>query len=181
MAQAASHNVVSFEEREIGVAVGTRPTLDECKGGLIFFDLKDPSNPTRLGCNGDDGYVHDAQCLVYRGPHEKYVGRDICYGYNEDSLTIYDITDRANSTIISITSYEGATYTHQGWVLDTQWQEYLVMDDEIDEIESRGPAEDKYPVTYIWDIRDLENPKQTGLYKGLCSRNSCEELELVPS
>jgi choice-of-anchor B domain-containing protein len=163
---AASHNVVVSEEREYGVAVGSRPRMaGSCKGGLIFFDLKDPSKPKKLGCNPDDGYVHDAQCLVYRGPHTKYVGRDICYGYNEDSLTIYDVTDKANSTIISITSYEGATYTHQGWVLDPNNQEYLVMDDEIDEIDSAGPAADKYAVTYIWDIKDLEHPKQTGLYK----------------
>lgn len=40
------------------------------------------------------------------------------------------------------------------------------MDDEYDEDEFAGPAADQYPVTYIWDIRDLENPKQTGLYKG---------------
>lgn len=146
------------EEANYAVSVGARPREDvECSSGLIFFDLTDPSNPTKMGCNGDDGYVHDvrapgysqltclydcklalltgrlfskAHCLIYRGPHEKYYGRDICYGYNEDTLTIYDVTNKLNSSIISITSYEGATYTHQGWTLDTQWQEYLFMDDE---------------------------------------------------
>jgi hypothetical protein len=78
-------------------------------GGLHFFTLDDPSNPISLGCDGQDGYTHDvrsintlqmvillcsnswqAQCLVYRGPDEKYVGREICYGYNEDTLTVYD-------------------------------------------------------------------------------------------
>jgi hypothetical protein len=39
------------------------------------------------------------------------------------------------------------------------------MDDELDEIEKSGMAADGYAVTYIWDIKDLENPKQTGLYK----------------
>jgi len=29
-----------------------------------------------------------AQCLVYHGPDTKYEGRDICYGYNEDTLTM---------------------------------------------------------------------------------------------
>jgi hypothetical protein len=29
--------------------------------------------------------------IVYRGPDKKYFGRDICYGYNEDTLTIYDV------------------------------------------------------------------------------------------
>jgi choice-of-anchor B domain-containing protein len=161
----ASHNVVINEEVGYGVAVGARPRSGECAAGLIFFDLDDPTQPTRLGCNGADGYVHDAQCLIYRGPDEKYVGRDICYGYNEDTLTIYDVTDKANSSIISITSYEGATYTHQGWVLDPNWQQFLLMDDEVDEIEGAGPAADQYPVTYIWDISSLEAPKQTGIYK----------------
>lgn len=45
-----------------------------------------------------------AQCLVYRGPDVKYQGRDICYGYNEDTLTIYDVTDKKASKVISRTS-----------------------------------------------------------------------------
>lgn len=113
--------------------------------------------------------VHDAQCLVYRGPQTKYVGRDICYGYNEDSLTIYDVTDKANTKVISKTSYTGAAYTHQGWVLDTQNQQYLLMDDEYDEYDRVQPAANGRPVTYIWDIRNLEAPKQTGYYKSSTS------------
>ena len=98
------HNVVINEELQYGVAVGARPRDTVCGAGLIFFDLKDPSNPVKLGCDGQDGYVHDvsyswilnrqelilsqAQCLVYHGPDAKYEGRDICYGYNEDTLTM---------------------------------------------------------------------------------------------
>ncbi|KAL8294469.1 hypothetical protein RB597_007860 [Gaeumannomyces tritici] len=160
-----THNVVINEEAKYGVAVGVAPRDEYCKGGLHFFSLEDPANPKALGCNGDDGYVHDAQCLIYRGPDTRYQGRDICYGYNEDTLTIYDVTDKANSTIISITSYEGAEYTHQGWVNDVNWQEYLFMDDEYDEVDASGPSKDGYPTTYIWDIRDLEKPRQTGLFK----------------
>lgn len=84
-------------------------------------------------------------------------------------LTSYhkdDVTDKKFPEVISITSYEGATYTHQGWVLNTEWQEYLVLDDELDEQQARGPAADGYPVTFIWDIKNLEKPKQTGYYKG---------------
>ncbi|CAH0050083.1 unnamed protein product [Clonostachys solani] len=166
----ASHNVVSNPEGQYAVAVGSRPRNDSCRAGLIFIDMKDPTNPTRIGCNGEDGYVHDAQCLTYRGPDKKYVGKDICYGYNEDTLTIYDVTDKTKSSIISITSYEGATYTHQGWLLDPEWQQYLLMDDELDEVDAVGPAAEDYfsgyPVTYIWDVSSLEAPKQTGLYKG---------------
>lgn len=83
-----SHNVIVNEEANYGVAVGAAPRDQECMGGLVFFSLEDPSNPEFLGCNGDDGYVHDAQCLIYKGPDERYQGRDICYGYNEDTLTM---------------------------------------------------------------------------------------------
>jgi hypothetical protein len=65
------------------VAVGSQPRNDTCRSGLIFFDIKDVSKPVRLGCAADDGYVHDAHCLVYRGPDKRYDGKDICYGYNE--------------------------------------------------------------------------------------------------
>ncbi|KAJ4004020.1 hypothetical protein NW752_010898 [Fusarium irregulare] len=162
-----AHNVVVNEELKYAVAVGAMPRNDPiCASGLNFFDLTDPSKPKSLGCAKGDGYVHDAQCIVYRGPDKRYQGRDICYGYNEDTLTIYDVTNKANVTnIISRISYEGAAYTHQGWVLDAQNQEFLVLDDELDERDGTGPGGDGYPVTFIWDIRDLEKPKQTGHFK----------------
>lgn len=162
-----AHNVVVNEELGYAAAVGAQPRNDSnCRAGLNFFDLSDPANPESLGCASGDGYVHDAQCLVYRGPDKRYQGRDICYGYNEDTLTIFDVTNKANVTnIIARISYEGASYTHQGWVLDTQNQEFLVLDDELDEEDGVGPASDGFPVTFIWDIRDLENPKQTGYFK----------------
>lgn len=95
-----THNIVVNEELNYAIAVGSvggnetirvRDNLP-CRGGLIFLDLTDPSNPTSPGCAAGDGYVHDAQCLVYRGPDKKYYGRDICYGYNEDTLTICKAT-----------------------------------------------------------------------------------------
>ncbi|KAK2814042.1 hypothetical protein FQN50_000446 [Emmonsiellopsis sp. PD_5] len=163
-----THNIVIHEALDYAVAVGAQPRNSTCLAGMIFIDLKDPSNPTTPGCAGQDGYVHDAQCIVYHGPDKRYEGHDICYGYNEDTLTIYDVGDKAgvnSTTIISKTPYVGASYTHQGWVLDPDWQEYLLLDDELDEEEQAGPSADGYPVTFIFDISDLENPKHTGQYK----------------
>lgn len=106
-----SHNVVVNEELGYAATVGALPRTDpNCYGGLNFIDLEDPENPTSLGCASGDGYVQDAQCLVYRGPDARYDGKDICYAYNEDSITIYDVTDKANVTnIISKSTYEGAS------------------------------------------------------------------------
>ena len=80
-------------------------------------------------------------------------------------MTIYDITDKKNATIISITSYDGAAYTHQGWVLDETNQDYLLLDDELDEVDRTGAAVDQHATTYIWNISSLEAPVLTGTFK----------------
>lgn len=66
-----------------------------------------------------------------------------------NKIDSYDVTYKNASKVISRTSYEGASYTHQGWVLDKTWQTYLLLDDEVDEEDGAGPAADGYPVTYI--------------------------------
>ncbi|SMQ55114.1 unnamed protein product [Zymoseptoria tritici ST99CH_3D7] len=170
-----SHNVVVNEELNYVVAVGAAPRTTACKGGLIFINVDDPSKPYTTGCSPQDGYVHDAQCIVYRGPDKKYNGRDICYGYNEDTLTIYDVTNKTGpnaGSIISRTPYKGASYSHQGWVLDAKWQTHLLLDDELDEgfisparTNPDSPSKDGFPATYIFDISNLEKPVNTGYYK----------------
>ncbi|GAB7365359.1 hypothetical protein MBLNU230_g6438t2 [Neophaeotheca triangularis] len=162
-----SHNVVVNTELGYAAAVGSQPRTDECGAGLIWINMDDPSNPSSPGCASSDGYVHDAQCLVYRGPDKKYQGRDICYSFNEDTFTIYDATDKQgvnSSSIISRTTYDGASYVHQGWVLDPNNQEFLLSNDELDEVDESGLGADGRPVTYIWDIRSLEAPINTGHY-----------------
>jgi len=160
-----THNVVTNPETNFIYSVGAVPRTDKCRSGIIFIDISDPANPTSPGCASQDGYVHDAQCLIYRGPDTQFVGREICYGYNEDTLTIYDVTDKKAPKVLSITSYEGAAYTHQGSVLDPKDQRYLLLDDEYDEYDKVGPGAPGNPITYIWDISSLRAPKQTGLYK----------------
>ncbi|USP75737.1 uncharacterized protein yc1106_03011 [Curvularia clavata] len=174
-----THTVIGNQEKNYAVACGAggRPGRnDTCAGGPMWINLDDPTKPYVEGCSGQDGYCHDLQCIVYRGPHKKYYGRDICYGYNEDTLTIYDATNKKGmgnaGAIISRTPYVGASYTHQGWVTDPMWQTHIVMDDELDEgqIDPNrtavdSPAKDGFAVTYIVDIQNLEKPFVSGLYK----------------
>ncbi|KAJ7124474.1 hypothetical protein C8R44DRAFT_783557 [Mycena epipterygia] len=134
----SSHNIVSHAAKNLIVAVGANPRLGVCGAGLIFVDIADPANPKRVGCAGEDGYVHDAQCLTYVGPDYKYNGSDF---------------------------YHGVTYSHQGWVIDETDQSYLLMNDELDEILHRGWATDQKTTTFIWDIKDLSRPMLTGKYK----------------
>lgn len=107
------HNLVVHEELNYAAALGSAPRYNHsCASGMVWIDLTDPSNPTSPGCAGQDGYVHDAQCVVYHGPDTRYEGTDVCFGYNEDTLTIYDATIKTGvnqSTTISKLSYAGAT------------------------------------------------------------------------
>ncbi len=88
----SSHNIVAHEETNMIYAVGTARNLS-CAGGMFMVDVSDPANPTSPGCLSEDGYVHDAQCVIYNGPDQKYWGKEICFGYNEDTVSFCTHTD----------------------------------------------------------------------------------------
>lgn len=146
----STHNIVINEDSGFAYLVGT----NLCAGGLYMLNLATPLVPEYAGCYAEDGYTHDAQCVMYDGPDTAYVGREICFAYNEDTLTIVDVTDKASPVMISRTGYAGAEYTHQGWL--TPDQKFLFLDDELDE--ARGDASSKATTTYIVDCSSLTTP-----------------------
>ena len=142
-----SHNIVINEETGFAYAVG----CNDCSGGLHMINIQDPSNPSYAGCYSEDGYTHDTQCVVYNGVDTQYIGREICFSSNEDTVTITDVTDKSNPTTISINGYDGAQYTHQGWL--TEDHRYFLCNDELDEYYDGINTS-----TYIWDMTSLDNP-----------------------
>jgi len=131
-----------------------------CSGGLHMMDLKpDPVHPQFVGCFSNDGYTHDAQCVVYNGPDAQHVGKEICFASNTDTLTIVDVTNKAAPVMLSKTGYAGVGYTHQGWL--TADQRYFLIDDELDEMDFGHPT-----WTYIWDLVNLDAPLLMGHYTG---------------
>eukprot|EP00924_Labyrinthula_sp_SR-Ha-C_P001568 snap_masked-scaffold_18-processed-gene-1.39-mRNA-1 protein AED:1.00 eAED:1.00 QI:0/0/0/0/1/1/3/0/319 len=109
----AAHNIAVNTETGYVYSIGS----NECKEGAYILNLEpDPLNPVFVACIDDDGYTHDAQIVVYDGPDERFTGREILFGYNEDTLTFYDVTDKQNIQRISRTGYPNAMYTHQGWL-----------------------------------------------------------------
>ncbi|NRA68654.1 MAG: choice-of-anchor B family protein [Pseudobacteriovorax sp.] len=149
-----SHNIVINEDTGFAYAVGS----NQCSGGLYMIDISEPKSPVYAGCFSSDGYTHDAQCVLYNGPDEDYQGREICVGYNEDTMTIIDVTDKANPTEISKSGYEGSRYTHQGWFLDED-QSVIILNDELDESRARVNT-----TSYIFDVSDLDQPREIGRY-----------------
>jgi len=144
----SAHNLVINEATGYAYSVGTTT----CSAGLHVVNIQDPLRPTFSGCFGEDGYVHDAQCVVYSGPDTKYTGKEVCFCYNEDSLTIVDVTNKQQMTLIARQEYQGSQYTHQGWLLPNS--KYLLLNDELDEIYNSVHN----TRTMLWDVQDLENP-----------------------
>ena len=151
-----SHNIVINEESGFAYAVGS----NLCSGGLVVVDISNPSSPRNVGCFSSDGYTHDAQCVNYQGPDSTYRGREICVAYNEDTLTIVDVSNKSNPIQISRTPYSGSNYTHQGWFLNDN-HDIIIMNDELDE-QRRGHN----TKTRIFDVSNLNSPVLLGEYLG---------------
>eukprot|EP01127_Copromyxa_protea_P005531 TRINITY_DN15453_c0_g1_i1.p1 TRINITY_DN15453_c0_g1~~TRINITY_DN15453_c0_g1_i1.p1 ORF type:complete len:467 (+),score=104.21 TRINITY_DN15453_c0_g1_i1:131-1402(+) len=150
----SAHNIVINEETGFAYSVGSTT----CQGGLHILDISNPVEPEFSGCYSSDGYVHDAQCLIYQGPDVKYQNKEICFCYDEDTLTIVDVDDKEDIKLISRTGYSGAFYTHQGWLLKDS--SHLLLNDELDELEGTNP----HTRTMLWDINNLEEPSLKSSY-----------------
>jgi len=148
-----AHNIAINEASGTAYAVGS----STCSGGLHIISLAEPANPKNMGCFSDDGYTHDAQCVIYKGPDEDYQGREICVNSNEDTITIADVTNKDNPVQIARESYPNASYVHQGWF--TEDQQYFYQGDELDE----GQTNTR---TLIWDLTDLDDPFLAEQYFG---------------
>ena len=154
------HDMVINEESGFAYPVGSSGGGNTCGGGLHMIDINDPKHPKFAGCFADTetgrqrtGYIHDAQCVNYKGPDKRYKGHEICIGSNETMLSLQDVTDKKAPKVISRAAYPKVGYTHQGWL--TEDHKYFYLDDELDET---GGLVDKTR-TLIWDFTDLENPK----------------------
>lgn len=141
----STHNVIINEETGFAYL-----TSRGC-AGLHMVDIDDPLDPTFVGCS-EPGGTHDAQCVLYRGPHEAYRGREICLRMAGDRFQISDVTDKANPVELATATHPNPTYMHQGWLTDDH--RYFIMDDESDVI--AGNVETTR--TLIWDLEDLDDP-----------------------
>lgn len=159
-----AHNIAINEDTGFAYVVGSH----ECAGGLHMVDISDPANPTFAGCFADHGYTHDTQCVIYNGPDADYQGRELCFSSNahfsgpefpffNSTLSIADVTDKANPVGIANVAYGMSGYSHQGWL--TPDQAHFLHGDELDEllygIQTR---------TRIWDVTDLDNPVVIGIF-----------------
>ncbi len=148
-----AHNIAINTETGFAYAVGG----EQCAGGLYMIDIRQPQSPAFAGCFSQDGYTHDVQCVVYRGPDAEHQGKEICFASNEDTLTIVDVSDKSNPVQLSRTTYAQRGFTHQGWL--TYDQRYFVMDDETDETSFGFNTR-----TITMNVADLDTPVVAGFH-----------------
>lgn len=154
-----AHNLAVAEGRPYVYIVAAR----SCGGGLHIVDLSDPANPTFAGCYADRTGLHDAQCLVYDGPDEEHVGKDICLTLNGSlSFSIVDMQDKARPVRLSTGEYRGGRYSHQGWL--TEDRRHFLVGDELDEDGFGNGTR-----TFIFDVSDLDAPRYVGVYESSSS------------
>ena len=148
-----AHNIVINEQSGRAYGVGT----NTASGGLHIVNIANPLNPTILGTFSADGYTHDAQVVNYIGNDPQHQGKEIAFACNENTVTIVDVTDPTDATLISATGYSGSAYTHQGWL--TEDHRFFVVGDELDEQQSGINTR-----TYFFNVEDLDNPFLAGTY-----------------
>ncbi len=155
----SAHNIVINEAKGIAYIVGARNASNNCgQGGLHIVNISDPLNPVYAGCFDADGYTHDAQVVTYNGPDADYSGKEIAFNSNENTITIADVSDPGNTSLISKQGYSQSAYAHQGWL--TEDHQYFISNDELDEINGLVPK----TRTLVWDVRDLDNPSLISQY-----------------
>ncbi|MGI9519386.1 MAG: choice-of-anchor B family protein, partial [Pirellulaceae bacterium] len=153
----SAHNIAINEDTGFAYIVGS--DHPDAAGGLQVVDISDPAAPVHAGVYSGDGYTHDVQVVSYQGPDRDYESAEIAFASNEDTVTIVDVTNKGNMTLVSRNPYSATGYTHQGWLSDDH--RFFYMGDELDESSQGGPTR-----THIFDCTDLDNPVYMGYYSG---------------
>jgi choice-of-anchor B domain-containing protein len=170
-----AHTIAVNEETGYAYAAGSRPGpgrtigVDTCGLGLHVVDIRNPAAPAFAGCVDEDGYTHETQCVIYRGPDAQHNGREVCFNANEDTLTVVDVTDKSAPRQLSRTTYapylhpttgQYRGYMHQGWLTGDHAR--FLLDDELDET-GQQLAKNR---TMVWDVSDLDAPFVQGIFQG---------------
>ena len=151
----SAHNVVINEASGFAYIVGS----STCDGGLHMLDISTPLAPVFVGCHDADGDTHDSLCVNYIGPDADYVGAEICFSSNEDSVDIADVSDKAATVSVASEVYPNLGFTHQAWIDDSHT--FLIVNDEFDEQTSGVPTS-----TIVMDVSDLDNPTYLYTHEG---------------
>jgi choice-of-anchor B domain-containing protein len=166
-----AHNININEDTGFLYVVGARnPDRSlNCGGGLHMVDINSPASPIFAGCFEEHGYIHDTQCVVYRGPDADHRGSEICFNSNHTPagapqperthfVSIVDVSNKSAPVNLSMSTYPESGFSHQGWL--TPDQRFFLHGDELDEL-THGIN----TTTRVWDMSDLDNPSLASVFE----------------
>ncbi len=149
------HNIVINENTGYAYAVGS----ETFNGGPHIINIQNPQQLVFEGGFDFIGYTHDAQVITYNGPDIDHIGKELLIGSNDDYVTITDVTNKTNPSLISRVAQDNVGYIHQGWIDEDH--RYFYANDELDETEFGFNSR-----TLVFDFTDLDNPSYIGPYFG---------------
>jgi choice-of-anchor B domain-containing protein len=155
-----STNVALPDQQPFLFAAGSRPG----NGGWRAYSLANPASPVFVSTVPTAQYMHDStslhitdnratQCDQAHNPCEVLVD------FNENSVDLWDVTNKAQPALLSSTTYPTVQYTHSGW--PSADQRLVFIHDELEEIR-RGLNTQIYTMT----LDDLRAPSIITSYSG---------------
>ena len=152
------HTIASNPETDHIYLNGFGAVVGSPSGTPFIFDVSQPLAPVPVGAMLDDGYTHDSLCRNYKGGDKRFKDHEICFNFNEDTVTIFDVTaNPMQPEQLARETYKTASYVHSGAL--TKDHSYLISTDEADETGNGTPS-----TLYIWDVRKLTKPKMIGTF-----------------
>jgi choice-of-anchor B domain-containing protein len=134
-------------------------------GAYRIYDLTNPVAPALVTtAPTGTGYMHDSTSMLITDNRTTQCSNahnpcEVLVDFNETSVDLWDVTDKAAPARLSTTTYPTATYVHSGW--PTADQRHIVVHDELDELR-RGIRTQIYTL----DVGDLRTPELVTSYTG---------------
>ena len=138
---------------------------DLADGAWRVYSLADPAQPQFIAAAPPGSeYVHDATSLLITDERTAQcgAGHDPCEVYvdfNENSVDLWDVTDKGAPVMLSSTTYSDVSYTHSGW--PSADQRRIFVHDETEEIFDGLNTQ-----IYTMNVDDLLNPFIVASYQG---------------
>jgi choice-of-anchor B domain-containing protein len=153
----ATNMALAGREAFLYVAGSNRNTGNN-GGSFLIFDLDDPAAP-RLVTTAPPGtgYMHDSTSLLITDNRTAQCGQghnpcEVLVDFNEDTVDLWDVTDKAQPERLSSTGYATSRYTHSGW--PSEDQRTIIVHDELDELRIGNFRTQIYAL----DVDDLRAP-----------------------
>ena len=138
---------------------------DVSGGAFRIYSLADPENPALVtGPPAGSGYMHDSTSMLLTDSRTTQCANahnpcEVLVDFNENTVDLWDVTDKAAPARLSSTTYPTATYVHSGW--PSADQRFIIVHDELDELR-RGIRTQIYTL----DVTDLRAPSLVTSYTG---------------